>query len=173
MPENIIIRTEAEADFSVVYKINCNAFGTSKEALLVNKLRSSGIPLISLVALFNDKLVGHILFSQAYIVSENSRIEIVALAPMAVLPEYQRRNVGSELVKQGLKHCIQNGYKAVAVLGHPDYYPRFGFKPSKSFNITCTYAVPDEVFMIRGLELGFLEITTGHIEYHKLFDEVG
>ncbi len=97
MLENIIIRTEKEADFSAIYEINCKAFETNIEALLVNKLRKSGIPLISLVSELTNKLVGHILFSQAHIVSKNSRIEIMALAPMAVLPEYQGQSIGSEL----------------------------------------------------------------------------
>ena len=173
MTENIIIRTEREADFFAVYEINCKAFETNVEAVLVNKLRKSGIPLISLVSELNDKLVGHILFSQAHIVSKKSRIEIMALAPMAVLPEYQGKSIGSELVRQGLKLCIQNGFKAVAVLGHPEYYPRFGFKPSQNCNITCSYEVPDNIFMIMELKDGFLKNTDGQVEYHKLFDELG
>lgn len=173
MSKNIIIRTEREADFSAVYEINCKAFGTSEEGLLVDKLRKSGIPLISLVSELNDKLVGYILFSQAHIVSKNSRIEIMALAPMAVLPEYQGQSIGSELVKHGLKLCIQNGFKAVAVLGHPEYYPRFGFEPSINFSITCSYDVPDEVFMIRELKKGFLNNLNGQVEYHKSFNELG
>ena len=173
MSENMIIRTERETDFSTVYKINCKAFGTTEEALLVNKIRKSGIPIISLVSEINNKLVGHILFSQAHIVSENSRIEIMVLAPMAVLPEYQRRNVGSEMVKLGLKLCIQNAYGAVAVLGHPEYYPRFGFKSSVNFNITSSYDVPDDVFMIMELKDGFLNSLSGQVKYHKLFDELG
>lgn len=172
MQENIIIRIEREADFSAVYEINSKAFETTVEALLVNKLRKSGIPLISLVSELDDKLVGHILFSQAHIISENSRIEIMALAPMAVLPEYQGQSIGSELVKHGLKLCIQNGFKAVAVLGHPEYYPRFGFEPSINLNISCSYDVPEEVFMIMELKRGFLKNVAGQVEYHKLFNEL-
>ena len=92
---------------------------------------------------------------------------------MAVLPEYQGQSIGSEMVKYGLKLCIQNGFEAVAVLGHPEYYPRFGFVPSVNFNITCSYEVPDEAFMIMELKKGFLKSTTGQVEYHKLFDELG
>ncbi len=172
MTENIIIRSEREEDFSAVYEINCKAFGTKEEALLVNKLRKSGIPLISLVSELNNKLVGHILFSQAHIVSENSRIEIMALAPMAVMPEYQRQGVGTEMVKKGLELCAQNGYRAIAVLGHPEYYPRFGFEPSVNFNITCSYEVPEDVFMIMELKDGFLNSLIGRVKYHKLFDEL-
>jgi putative acetyltransferase len=96
----------------------------------------------------------------------------MGLAPMAVLPAEQRRGVGSALVQAGLDRCRQLPCGAVVVLGHPAYYPRFGFSPASRFGVTCEYDVPDEVFMAMELEPGFLRDKPGTIRYHPAFATV-
>ena len=96
----------------------------------------------------------------------------LGLAPMAVAPEYQQQGIGSALVRSGLEHCRAAGYKAVIVLGHPRYYPRFGFVPASHFNIRSQYDAPDEAFMALELEPGALGEIGGVVKYHPLFDQV-
>ncbi|MFT7470251.1 MAG: putative acetyltransferase [Kiritimatiellia bacterium] len=93
----------------------------------------------------------------------------MGLAPMAVLPTYQRQGIGSALVEAGLAQCRLNACGAVAVLGHPEYYPKFGFEPSTNFAIKSEYDAPKEVFMIVELETGYLEDCSGTISYHEEF----
>ena len=149
------IRPELPADAAAVRAVNHAAFGTSTEADLVELLHASASPLISLVADDDGTIVGHILFSPAML-REHPELRIMALAPMAVLPDHQRRGIGASLVRAGLDACTQLGFPAVVVLGHADYYPRFGFKPASSFALRCEYDVPDEVFMARELRSGIL-----------------
>lgn len=93
----------------------------------------------------------------------------MGLAPMAVLPSHQRRGIGSALVRAGLQHCRQLGIGAVAVLGHPDYYPRFGFRPSTRFGISSEYDAPAEAFMVLELQEGYLAGRSGVIRFHPAF----
>ncbi len=93
----------------------------------------------------------------------------MGLAPMAVLPVHQRRGIGSSLVRAGLEACTQLGFAAVIVLGHAEYYPRFGFQPASRFALRCEYDVPDDVFMALELEAGILTGKTGTIQYHPAF----
>jgi putative acetyltransferase len=165
------IRPERPDDVEKIRCINLEAFGTESEANLVDALRDTGIELISLVAEENNKVIGHILFSPVAIDEENS-IKVIGLAPMAVLPDRQRSGVGTHLVNAGLEACKKAGYEAVVVLGHPDYYPRFGFVPSVNYGITSEYDVPPEVFMVKELREGALNQTTGTVKYHHVFDEV-
>jgi putative acetyltransferase len=97
---------------------------------------------------------------------------LAGLAPMAVRPDWQKKGVGSRLVEEGLKRCKQSGYGAVVVLGHPDYYPRFGFSPSVNYGIESEYDVPVEVFMVKELRDGALDDCTGRIRYHKAFGNI-
>jgi len=134
------------------------------------RLRNCGVDYISLIAKLDDEIVGHILFTEMTIA--NSKIKIAGLAPMAVKPEYQNSGIGSLLVQHGLEECISNGYKAVVVLGHPKYYPKFGFVPSVNFNIKSEYDVPDEVFMIKELIPNSLNGLSGIIKYHEEFNKL-
>ena len=104
--------------------------------------------------------------------SGHTELKIMGLAPMAVLPEHQRKGVGSELVRTSLEMCKQLGFGAVVVLGHPEYYPRFGFSPSSRLGIGCEYQVPEDVFMVMELQTGYLRDATGTIKYHSAFSDV-
>ena len=156
----MIIRPENKQDIAAVQSINLSAFPEDGESKLVNRLRESAQPLISLVAEVDGQLVGHILFSPVTLDSDPS-LRLLGLAPMAVLPEYQRQGIGSALVEEGLAQCRLARYGAVAVLGHPDYYPKFAFTPSTNFSIKSEYDVPAEAFMIVELEKGYLNACSG------------
>ena len=128
--------------------------------------------MLSLVAVEDGRVVGHILFSPVTIESGERTFSAVGLAPMAVLPELQHRGVGSQLVKAGLDECRKAGCERVVVLGHPEYYPRFGFVPASRYGIGCEYDVPDEVFMALELREGVLLDCHGIAKYQPEFNEV-
>jgi putative acetyltransferase len=168
----MIIRLEKPEDQIGIRHINTEAFDTDAEANLIDALRKSGTPLISLVAEENGELVGHILFSPVTLEAGNCNIFIAGLAPMAVAPAFQKREIGSMLVREGLRHCKKAGYAAVVVLGHPDYYPRFDFVPSVNYGIKPEFDVPAEVFMAKELRKGALADCNGIVKYHTVFNQV-
>ena len=162
------IRTEEASDRAAVYAVNASAFETEAEAKLVDALREQADPLISLVAVDGDTVVGHILFSPVTH-SVNPELRLMGLAPMAVAPDHQRQGIGSALVRAGLERCRNLGSDAVVVLGHPDYYPRFGFVLSTRFGIRSEYDVPDDVFMVIEFKPGALRNAPGVVRYHPAF----
>lgn len=162
------IRPEAEADRAAIHAVNKAAFGTSVEGDLVDALRAKAAQLISLVAEIDEEIVGHILFSRVSLAEQSER-SIMGLGPMSVLPKHQRQGVGSALVREGLKRCKQMGCQAVVVVGHPEYYPRFGFVPASRYGMRCEYDVPDDVFMIVELVAGNLQGASGLIRYDEAF----
>ena len=164
----MLIRAENEKDRDAVFAVNISAFDTPSEANLVDVLREKAEPVVSLVAEVNGEVVGHILFSPVSLFL-NPSLKVMGLAPMAVAPEQQRRGIGSALVRAGLEQCRQLGFAAVVVLGHPEYYIRFGFSPSPRFGIDSAYEVPDEVFMAMELQPGALSGKTGRVKYHPAF----
>jgi len=164
------IRAEEHDDVPFVHALNALAFPTEAEANLVDVLRENARPVISLVAVEDDNIVGHILFTPVGF-SGNSSLNIMGLAPMAVTPDQQKRGIGSQLVREGLDRCGAIGTGAVVVLGHPTYYPRFGFTPASAQNIVSEYDVPEEAFMIRELTAGYLSDAEGTISYHDAFNE--
>jgi putative acetyltransferase len=166
------IRPETVDDFSAVHNINQLAFGRPAEADLVDALRLSAHPHISLVAELDSRIVGHIFFSPVTIAGDGPACTAMGLAPMAVLPQHQHRAIGSALVREGLDECRRIGYDVVVVLGHPHYYPRFGFRPAKEKGLRCEYKVPDEVFMVAELRAGAIGEKNGLVKYHPEFNRV-
>jgi len=168
----LTIRREEERDRGSVFRVNELAFGRSGEAKLVDALRAGAQPTISLVAEQEGQVVGHIFFSPVAIESETETSTAIGLAPMAVLPARQRQGIGSQLVRAGLAECQGLGQNAVVVLGHPEFYPRFGFVPASRFGLRCEYPVPDEVFMAAELAPGVLAGRQGLVKYGPEFASV-
>jgi predicted N-acetyltransferase YhbS len=229
----IDIFSETEEFYSVIHEINVLAFGQENEARLVENLRKSRSFdfQLSLVAVKEGRVVGHILFSpvtissllkkafssgcskmprckaleilrsEAYlgvrrnkpapcltrgrmretqqigvfqqpVKTEREAVPAVALAPMAVRPEFQNQGIGSRLVREGLEQCRKLGHKIVVVVGHPNYYPRFGFASARAKGLEAPFPVPDEAFMVKELEGGALDGTVGMVEYPPEFDGV-
>ena len=167
----MLIRAENENDRAAVYSVNASAFESPAEAILVNALRKQAQPIVSLVAEESGEVVGHIMFSPVSL-SGFASLNAFGLAPMAVAPEYQGKGIGSALVRAGLEQCKLLGFTAVVVLGHSDYYPRFGFSPSSRFGIDSEYEVPEDVFMAMELQPGALSGKTGRVKYHDAFSNI-
>lgn len=165
------IRPERADDISAVHAVNAAAFDTSAEAKLVDALRGQARPIVSLVAEDDGGIVGHIMFSPVTLVAQEGT-SFAGLAPMAVMPSRQRQGIGSRLVREGLERCRQAGFRGVVVLGHAEYYPRFGFVPAARFGLRSEYDVPDDVFMVVELVTGALKGKTGTIRYHPAFASV-
>jgi putative acetyltransferase len=164
----VVVRVEESRDSEGVRTVNEQAFGRPNEASLVDALR--GLPQsISLVASARERIVGHILFTPLQI--EGSPKEVVAsgLGPMAVLPECQRQGVGSQLVRAGLDSCRASRHDAVVVIGHPEFYSRFGFVPAVTKGLRCEFDVPSEVFMVLELRTGALDSSGGFVKYRPEF----
>ena len=168
----MIIREEELADTEAIWNINADAFETEDEANLVNALRNSDCTFISLVAETEDKAAGHILFTPVELTGNKNKLKLIGLAPMAVLQKYQNQGIGTQLVKAGIELCKSKDYDAIVVLGHPNYYPRFGFVPSVAHGIKSEYEVPDEAFMILELKKNSLKGNQGVIKYHEIFNSV-
>jgi len=163
------IRPEAEEDHKAVFTVNASAFGSSAEAGLVDALRQQARPAISLVAEDHGEIIGHIMFTPVTL-SGHPDSKMMGLAPMAVSPENQRQGIGSTLIEKGLEQCKKHGITAVVVLGHPEYYPRFGFTPSCQFGIISEYDVPDNVFMVLELIPDALKGKKGTVHFHDAFN---
>ncbi len=161
------VRQERASDRAAIYRVNEAAFESEAEAHLVDRLRDQVDGTISLVAEGSEGVVGHIMFSP---VALGEGINVAGLAPMAVLPAQQGRGLGSALVKAGLEACRVAGYVAVVVLGHPQFYPKFGFRPAGQFAICSQYPVPPEVFMALELEAGSLAGVAGTAVYAEAFN---
>lgn len=155
-----------------VRRVNDEAFEQPDESQLIDSLRRENAITLSLVALDNDDVVGHILFTPGCIAGEACRVEAVALGPMAVLPSHQHRGVGSILVREGLQRIRDGAHRIVFVLGHPTYYPRFGFHRANMFGIRWEHNAPTEAFMIMELSPGALKGVKGIAKYHPAFELV-
>jgi putative acetyltransferase len=167
----MLIRPEEPKDHSAVHAVNQSAFETSTEANLVDVLRREAHPIISLVAEAGGTIVGHVMFSPGSLTGHPD-LQIMGLGPVAVVPEHQCKGIGTALIKTGLENCKALGFGAVIVLGHSEYYPRFGFLPSVRYGIRSEYDVPEDVFMLIELQPGYLQGATGVIKYHSAFNDV-
>lgn len=170
----IKIRAEKAEDYTVIDEINSSAFKGESEGKLIRAIRESEwfVPELSLIAEWHEEVVGHILFSEVMIQTENKQVPTLALAPMAVSPRHQKQGIGSLLVQQGLEKAQQFGYEHVVVLGHPNFYPKFGFVSSVSKGIEPPFPVPEEVFMVLELKERSLEGIRGKVAYPPAFSAV-
>ncbi|MCW8814365.1 MAG: N-acetyltransferase [Chlorobium sp.] len=166
----IEIREERPSDLDAVRRINEMAFEQGHEAAIVDKLRKSCKEYCSFVAVNQDTVIGHILFTPVTL--DGSRVKGMGLAPMAVLPSYQNQGIGSLLVRQGLQHLQQSGSPFVIVLGHPEYYPRFGFEQASHYKLESQWNdVPDEAFMVVIFDRDVLPEEGGIARYRREFDD--
>jgi putative acetyltransferase len=163
----VLVRDEQPGEREQVRIVNEAAFGRSDEAHLIDRLQTEGAVLLSLVALVDSQIVGHILFSRMVVETGQGPIAAVSLAPMAVLPDYQRRKVGSQLVLCGLAQLRARRERIVIVLGHTKYYPRFGFSPEKARYLASPF--PPEAFMALELSDGALAGIHGTVRYPSAF----
>jgi putative acetyltransferase len=168
----ITIRSERPEDASRVRLVNELAFGQSAEADLVERLRQACTDSLSLVA-EDDAVSGHILFTSVVVESAGQRVLGMGLAPMAVLPDRQRQGIGSQLVRRGLDILRDRGCPFVVVVGHPEYYRRFGFEPASMHGLASQWAgVPDAAFMVLVLDVHAMAGVSGVAKYREEFNEV-
>lgn len=162
--DQIQLRTEHGGDQPAIAHVNQAAFGQDDESRIVQAIREAGHANISLVASIGSQIVGHILFTRIAVECALPP-RVMGLGPMAVLPKWQRHGVGSSLVREGLARCAQSGCDAVVVVGHPRFYPRFGFRPASTYGLRCEYPVADDVFMAVELVPGALANCRGLVRY--------
>lgn len=163
--DRIDIRREQRGDEDAIAHLSDEAFGQRDESRVIDAVRRAGHAAISLVAVADARIVGHILFTPVAIDSPGPAIVALGLGPMAVLPDMQRRGIGSRLVDAGLRECARIGCQVVVVVGHPEFYPRFGFRPAGSYGLRSEYVVPDEVFMAIELTARALAGRSGLVRY--------
>lgn len=164
----VAVRDETPEDIDAVRHVNRLAFGRDNEATLVDALRNGGHVRVSLVAEVDCRVVGHVLFSALPIVTEAGTVPALALAPMAVLPEFQNLSVGSELVRRGLELCRERGHVIVVVLGHPRFYSRFGFSTALASRLSSPFS-GKESYMALALVSDALDGVEGRVEYPPPF----
>lgn len=167
------IRVEKAEDIEAIRQVNVAAFGRESEADLVDQLRDVA-STFSFIAVESEQVVGHVFFSPVVIDGQCPKdVSVLGLAPIAVMPEYQRQGIGSLLIRHGLEEFDRLEFKAVVVLGSPAYYQRFGFTPAKEKGLGCEYRVPDEAFMVLELERDALEKCVGIVKYRAEFSNLG
>ena len=165
----MITRAEGAADLEAVRHVNQRAFEGPVEAAIVDSLRDADAVAVSLVADLDGEVVGHIVFSPVTVGDQVLKYPLAGLAPMAVVPSRQHAGIGSELVREGLGRCRAAGYGAVVVLGHPGFYPRFGFSPAAEIGLHCIWPARPEAFMALELIPGALRGVRGEVTYHAAF----
>jgi len=166
------VRPERPDDVDTVHRINEAAFGSPEEANIVDALRVACPDAISLVAVDDDEILGHILYSPVHVATAGTPLQGMGLAPMAVRPDRQRQGIGSMLVRAGNEVVRQRDYPFIIVLGHPEYYPRFDFVPASRHGLTCQWdGIPDEAFMVLILDKVVMAGVSGTAKYRDEFDE--
>lgn len=174
----LTIREEEIKDYNEVEKVVEESFKTAEfsdkdEHNLVGRLRKSNefIKELSLIAEEENKILGHVLLTKALINGENTSFETLALAPLAVLPEYQKSGIGKILMNKAIERARDLGYKSIVVLGDENYYPKFGFEKASKYGVKAPFEVPDEAYMILELLPGGLNGVSGVVEYSKALFE--
>jgi putative acetyltransferase len=168
----LTIRPETHADIPTVRRVNLAAFGQPEEADLVDRIRARRAETLSLVAVLDGEVAGHIFFSPVSIVGSEHTTPAVGLGPMAVLPNRQREGFGSALVRHGLELLGEAGHRIVIVLGHQEFYPRFGFRPTLEYGIRWEHEVDPAYFMALELVPGALAAAPGVVSYLPDFSDV-
>ncbi len=168
----VTVRPETPTDAAAIREITEQAFGKPNEARIVDGVRASPefIPELSLVAEGPGGVVGHVLFSPLRVEGDGPA-ELLALGPIAVRPECQRQGVGGQLIRAGLERAAALGYAAIVLIGHPTYYPRFGFTPARAFGLDFPGPIRDEVFMALPLRPGGLDGVRGTVIFHPAFQQ--
>ncbi|MEN6442596.1 MAG: N-acetyltransferase [Methanoregula sp.] len=169
-----IVRSELPVDHSQIFDVNVQAFGEDEEARLINTLRDSGAfdPALSIVADHNDTVIGHILFPPVTIESPDGDVPALALALLSVHPDFQGQGIGSALVEEGLRECRRLGNRICIVVGHPLYYPHFGFMSGREQGISVEFPCPDEALMALSLVPGALDGVGGMVRYHPALSSI-
>ncbi len=168
----VTIRQEQPEDIAAVRTINEKAFGQPSEAGIVDSIRGTCEDAVSLVAVDDDQVVGHILFSPVSALGQKGVVHGMGLAPMAVLPERQRQGIGSLLARAGIEAMRKRKCTFIIVLGHPEYYPRFEFVPASRYGLSCQWdGIPDEAFMVLVLDEDAMTRVSGVARYRDEFDQ--
>lgn len=166
------IRDEQPGDYGAIREVHIRAFGGEAEANLVELLRNRKKAPVALVAVSNDHILGHIMFSPIIVAQAPEGFRGIGLAPVGVLPEFQNKGIGFKLIHAGLRACRQADYEVVVVLGHTKYYPRFGFSRAKDYGLDNEYNAQD-AFMVMELRGGVLQKINGLVKYATEFREAG
>ncbi len=167
----IEIRSERPQDIAAIRHVNDRAFGQPQEGRIVDRLRRACDGLLSLVALADNRVVGHILFTPVT-VEGPMVVHGLGLAPMAVLPEFQHRGIGTKLVTEAFNIITRSSCPFVIVLGYADYYSRFGFQRASERRLECPWEdVPGDAFMVRVLDESLMAGVFGVVRYRDEFDE--
>ncbi|MGI8911408.1 MAG: GNAT family N-acetyltransferase [Rubrobacteraceae bacterium] len=164
---SVTVRRETERDIPGIRDVNRRAFGRVEEARLVDDLRDGGYARLSLVAEEGGRIAGHIMLSEAVIRTEEGEKQALALGPVGVAPERQGQGIGSALIREALGRCAEMGHRIVVLLGHPGYYPRFGFSADLASNLTSAYS--GEAFMALELAPDALSGVAGEFEFAPPF----
>lgn len=161
------IAIEQPQHYAQVFEVTRAAFAGDDEAHLVERLRADGLVRLSLVAVEDGEVVGHVLFTDLAVTVDARAVRALCLAPVSVRPDYQNSGVGSMLIREGLRQSAQAGFEAVVVLGHPAYYPRFGFSAKLAEKLVAPFA--GEAFMAIELLDGALQGEAGTVVYPEAF----
>lgn len=168
----ISFRDVTDTDGAAIWQVVEQAFGRRDEAILTEQLIRQGKGTVSMAAVLDNRIVGHILYSQATVESPAGNFTILCIAPVSVLPQYQRQGIGSSLIRESLERCRSLGYEVVVLVGHPEYYPRFGFVRASSFGLKCEFEAPDQAWMALELRPGALASRTGIVKFQPEFQDV-
>lgn len=174
----MIIKPSSKADLDALLHIEEQAFGEEEGGEIVELVTAllndpSAKPVLSLLAFREEKAVGHVLFTKAHLLGSDVSFSVSILAPLAVIPEFQSRGVGSQLVREGLRLLSESGVALVFVLGHPKYYPRFGFRPAGALGFEAPYPIPEEVaeaWMVQELHPGLIGRVSGKVVCAQALD---
>lgn len=173
----VTIRQEQKNDYRKTEEVVKEAllneeFSDKKEHELVKRIRECDafIPELSIVAV-DKEIVGHIMLSKITIEQGGTTIDSLALAPVSIAPSHQKKGIGGKLITAALEKAKELGYGSVVVLGHPEYYPKFGFERASQWNIKAPFEVPDEVFMVMELRENTLQGVEGIVQYSSAFAE--